>query len=327
MRFLLLAAAMRCCMAQCESGKLACGGRCLAVLPSVNCPANPANLPVCDSVTTLTLGALCEGDGLCDTNRNLDNCNPGGFDVYRVDEELASPPVAPGALTPPPPAPHPPTACPTGLLTCGLGCLRPLTPAECPPNPSVLPPCDLTHALGHYCEAGGECGTSAELNNCPTGWDVYAVEPPIMAPRPPRPPPPPSPSPPPPLPPSPPSSPPPSLPPMPPSPPPAPTTPSIAPPLSGQLAAQEAAQEAARQADAQQTLATLTAIAIAVAIVFAMCGIILAYRIVTVPAKPLTVSVVASSAAASSGPVPEPVPVSVVGTNPTTAEPGADRRI
>ena len=140
---------------------------------------------------------------------------------------VPSPPAPPNQPPPPsPPSPPaiPPFYCPPEQLPCLVSgmparCLRPIDPTECPTNPPIsgsTPTCHHTSLrVGDFCEADSECGTTDDLNNCNTWFDVYQIMPsnPFPSPPPPpRSPPPPSPPPPSPPPPSP-------LPPLPPNPP------------------------------------------------------------------------------------------------------------
>jgi hypothetical protein len=45
---------------------------------ATQCPV-ATNLPNCDDVPA---GAYCEADGECGLNQSLNNCNPGGWDIY-----------------------------------------------------------------------------------------------------------------------------------------------------------------------------------------------------------------------------------------------------
>ena len=64
-------------MSECDAG--APCGRCLLLLDKAACPTRP-DLPLrCDAAPA---GQLCEADGECATNQDVDNC--GGFDVYEV---------------------------------------------------------------------------------------------------------------------------------------------------------------------------------------------------------------------------------------------------
>jgi len=127
------------------------------------CPANP-NIPNCLNVN---FGMLCEGDGECGTDPNLNNC--GGFDVYRKTD---LPTNAPTVTSPPTISQTDgPTTSPTsnaGVGICGIN--TPIDPSACPANPNI-PNC-LDKRYGNLCEGDGECGTDPGLNNC-GGFDVY----------------------------------------------------------------------------------------------------------------------------------------------------------
>jgi hypothetical protein len=75
--------------ATCDAGAEC--GKCLQALSPSECPSEP-NIADCNSVN---IGDLCEGDGECGTNQDLNNCGSGGFDVYR--REASSPPSSWGA--------------------------------------------------------------------------------------------------------------------------------------------------------------------------------------------------------------------------------------
>lgn len=53
---------------------------CLQRVTASECPSY-ANIQNCAHSST-TVGALCEADGECGTS-NINNCNPGGWDIYR----------------------------------------------------------------------------------------------------------------------------------------------------------------------------------------------------------------------------------------------------
>lgn len=168
-------------------------------------------------------GDYCEADGECSTG-NINNCNPGGWDIWQVTSADGSfPPLppapspAPPRPLPPPPSPLPPpmvptapaTNCPYGTIPCAnpqvTVCLRPIPASECATASTVsrgfsrqTPNCRSAPLIqvGEYCEADSECGTG-DINNCnPGGWDIWQVAA-SLTPIPPRllSPPPPSPSP------------------------------------------------------------------------------------------------------------------------------------
>ena len=125
-----------------------CHGYVLAAATAVQCPAD-ANIHNC-ATSGLAVGDLCEGDGECGTDDDLDNCEHDGAlqaDIYVV---TAAP------------------ACPT---------LVAIDESDCPDNSlSILENCDAVGlAAGDLCEGDGECGTDTGLNNCGSA-DVYRVE-------------------------------------------------------------------------------------------------------------------------------------------------------
>ena len=73
-------------------------------------------------LSAVRIRSWCEGDGECGTT-NIDNCNPGGWDIYRVVAMSNAPPTLP---SPPIPPPLPPAA--------------PRPPVRPPPSPSDPPP-------------------------------------------------------------------------------------------------------------------------------------------------------------------------------------------
>ena len=97
----------------CPPGLLPCEMGCLRPISSSKCPSD-ANLLSCDLAA---IGGLCEADGECGTDKSLDNCDPGGWDVYEI---------VPSLLLPRPPNPPPPPS--------------PAPPPSPPPSPSPLPP-------------------------------------------------------------------------------------------------------------------------------------------------------------------------------------------
>jgi hypothetical protein len=168
----------------CPDGGLPCHGNCLRAVPSDECPHGiGSRTPNCNA-NGIAVGDFCEADGECGTS-NLNNCQPGGFDIYQVEAKIPVPPSSPPALpssppSPPasPPPPFPPYTCPDGGLPCHGNCLRAVPSDECPDGLSrTTPNCNANGiAVGDFCEADGECGTS-NLNNCqPGGWDIYHVE-------------------------------------------------------------------------------------------------------------------------------------------------------
>ena len=105
----------------CPPGLLPCEMGCLRAISSSACPSD-ANLLSCNLAA---IGGLCEADGECGTDRRLDNCDPGGWDVYEILPSLLLPrPPNP----PPPPSPTPPPSPPPSP-----------TPSP-PPSPSPLLP-------------------------------------------------------------------------------------------------------------------------------------------------------------------------------------------
>jgi len=87
--------------------------------------------------------------------------------VAAAGQTQTAPPVAEG--------------CAHNQVACYAGCLQAVPASECPSNAGSLPPCNRQSlAVGAFCEASGECGTNAELDNCgPSGYayDVYQVVP------------------------------------------------------------------------------------------------------------------------------------------------------
>jgi len=55
-------------------------GYCIRPIESSECPSNAGYLQNCNDVGD---GELCKGDGKCATSDSLDNCNPGGHDIYQ----------------------------------------------------------------------------------------------------------------------------------------------------------------------------------------------------------------------------------------------------
>ena len=134
-----------------------------------------ADLASCKDVPFDT---LCEGDGECDTNPNLNNC--GVYDVYTK----AAPPTYSwyaGTKTDSATRSESGTgrsrrvseaATPDdsdGCLSCGR--VVPVSPALCPDGYESLASCNQV-PYGDFCEGDGECGTSEALNNCGR-HDVY----------------------------------------------------------------------------------------------------------------------------------------------------------
>ena len=90
----------------CAAGQLPClragmPPRCLRPLAAdgSECPTS-LGIANCISTTFTTLD-YCEGDGECGTSNGLNNCNPGGWDMYQIMPTLA-------LQNPPPPPPPPP---------------------------------------------------------------------------------------------------------------------------------------------------------------------------------------------------------------------------
>lgn len=66
----------------CDAGTVC--GICLVLIPPEECPPRPElseTMKRCDE--SVALQQLCEGDGECGTHIDANNCNPGGYDVYR----------------------------------------------------------------------------------------------------------------------------------------------------------------------------------------------------------------------------------------------------
>mmetsp|Transcript_38631 Transcript_38631/g.121295 ORF Transcript_38631/g.121295 Transcript_38631/m.121295 type:complete len:204 (+) Transcript_38631:425-1036(+) len=124
----------------CLPGGISECGLCLVLIDPSECPSDPDNLAACrtQNLAPLSPGQLCEGSGACGTDRLADQCNPGGFDVYRV-EFVVSPPsppppwgpppslppsLPPSPPTPPPwsPPPRPPPSSPTPSTRSALAC-------------------------------------------------------------------------------------------------------------------------------------------------------------------------------------------------------------
>jgi len=127
------------------------GGTCptIGVVATEDCPSN-ANLAPCDT-PGLEIGDMCEGDGECDTDDDLNNCEHDGSmsaDVYillsgdELDEDCAD--------------------------------IEPLPEADCPDDAFLVNCDDTSLSAGDLCEGDGECGTDAALNNCGSA-DVYRV--------------------------------------------------------------------------------------------------------------------------------------------------------
>ena len=115
-----------------------------------DCPSN-LNLSTCDSVQP---GELCEGNGECGSDPNLNNC--GGYDVYlRTDtvlDEYAS-----------------------AVFSDTCHNLYPVGVESCPSNnnSAALATCDSV-GFGELCEGDGECRTQTSMDNCGSaGFDVY----------------------------------------------------------------------------------------------------------------------------------------------------------
>ena len=77
-----------------------CRGRCLRKLSRSQCPTNP-HIGACDGAA---VGTLCETDGECETDTNVNNCpsanqirdgtpQPKWFDVFEVVASLQAPAV------------------------------------------------------------------------------------------------------------------------------------------------------------------------------------------------------------------------------------------
>mmetsp|Transcript_2989 Transcript_2989/g.9049 ORF Transcript_2989/g.9049 Transcript_2989/m.9049 type:complete len:112 (-) Transcript_2989:3385-3720(-) len=106
-------------------------------------------MPHCAS-SGLQVGDYCEGDGECGTDNLLNNCGPGGYDVYAVGGE-----------------------CPAKLSLAPVA----VCPGETEKALEDLPNCAAPFlAVDDLCEGDGECGSSQSLNNCGNGWDVYVLE-------------------------------------------------------------------------------------------------------------------------------------------------------
>jgi hypothetical protein len=104
-------------------------------------------------------GELCEADGECGTDPGLNNCNPGGWDIYRK--------AMPSGPTPAPAPTYP--SCSDGIP------LIPLDSSLCPADITFSFPRCTRVSEGELCEADGECGTDNRLDNCMPGfWDIYA---------------------------------------------------------------------------------------------------------------------------------------------------------
>jgi len=156
------------CDASCSSLK-----RCLMAIPKGDsskgtCPTNMTSTkaPNCAN-PNLKPGQYCEGDGECNSDSNLNNCN-GLYDVYKI---VATPPKKDSSKS----------ICSAGK-SCGRclhaspKCTGTSCPTTCPVNMlnAKSPPCSSPNVkVGDFCEGDGECGTSSSLNNCPGGYDVY----------------------------------------------------------------------------------------------------------------------------------------------------------
>lgn len=115
----------------CPAGQLACLSGCLKPLNSSLCPAYDP--PSCNNAT-MQVGDLCEGDGECGTDNNLNNCDyiaywNSGWDVYELVSYHSPPPPVPPSLPPgdihpsPPPVPPPPPVAPAPSWPyCAPGC-------------------------------------------------------------------------------------------------------------------------------------------------------------------------------------------------------------
>ena len=71
------------------------GGACLRAIAASECPTNPpvsVSTPQCH-LGTVPVNGFCEGDGECGTT-NINNCNPGGWDVYQIMSYTPYPPPA-----------------------------------------------------------------------------------------------------------------------------------------------------------------------------------------------------------------------------------------
>jgi len=120
----------------CLAGEILCPGRtsstpavCLRPIPRSECTvATPPGgfswrTPQCNRGLVYP-GDYCEADGECSTG-NINNCNPGGWDIWQVTSADGSFPPLPPAPSPGPPPPQPPP------------------PAPVPPPPG--PPAPATH--------------------------------------------------------------------------------------------------------------------------------------------------------------------------------------
>jgi hypothetical protein len=134
------------------------------------CPTN-GDLASCSVVG---VDELCEGDGECGTDDNLNNC--GHHDVYRkcvgkttvlnegikAEEDEDGKKCAAGDCAEP------------GDVKCYDGLKLNAIPREaCPEgmNFASLPKCDVAKG-GELCNGDGECGTNPYLNNCGS-YDIY----------------------------------------------------------------------------------------------------------------------------------------------------------
>lgn len=146
------------------SGKSQCG--CLKAVQSSECPTmlRRAGLEKCDGRTWHGLwtdhvgtGRLCDGGGSCDTDGNLNNC--GSYDIYRkVWDTPCSGPLTINSTTGAPPQ---------------CGCFEAIPGTSCPGVITVSAMSKCTRAnIGQLCDADGECGTDADLNNC-GHYDIY----------------------------------------------------------------------------------------------------------------------------------------------------------
>lgn len=165
---------------------------CLRLVDAAECPSEDEGntLPNCDDDAGLAIGAMCEGDGECNTTRTANNCHT-NQDIYaRCPSDFPDPPFLPPSQpgsppepAMPPPPPHPPfapmpfcaSACAAGS-SCGI-CLHIVQGSACPDAIEIdaLPSCDIAMP-GALCEGDGECLTDPTLNSCHGYHDVYRRE-------------------------------------------------------------------------------------------------------------------------------------------------------
>ena len=134
----------------------------LSALEEVFCPLTMLELDIGNCQTPgLRPGDLCEGDGECGTNPELDNCDDA--DMYIVRDA----------------APYIPSTAPTlARLDDACPVLRVMKSNEC--QGWTMAQLDIDNCAtpglttGDACEGDGECGTDPNLNNCQAG-DMYVV--------------------------------------------------------------------------------------------------------------------------------------------------------